>query len=389
MRFRDVRRAVVRGKRVLVRIDVNVEIDKRGRIRNDLKLKAAVPTVRWILKHGGTVILVSSRGEPKTRDRRLSLRPIAPRLARLVGRPIRFLDVPIGSSKMQASVGRLRPGDIVLLENIRFSAGEKTNDPKLARAIASLADLYVNDAFANSHRSHASMVGVTHYLPAYAGIWLQREVAALTMLTENIKHPYVAVIGGAKISTKLGLVRQLLRQADYVLLGGALANTLLAAQGLAIGASLNEPAMLRAARGLTVANPRLKIPVDVVAAYSLSPQAKKHTSAVGNLDRRDIILDIGPETIALFRAVIATAKTVIWNGPMGRYEIPAFAAGSQAVARAIAKNRGRTIIGGGETDDVAAALGLERRYSFVSTGGGAMLEFLEGKNLPGLKPLLL
>lgn len=310
---------------------------------------------------------------------------MVPVLRRLLKRPVLFVPGPITDTKTIRAVHTLASGSVALLENIRFDRREEKNNPVFARALARLGDMYVNDAFANAHRAHASVAAVTAFLPSYAGLLLQKEFTALTKLRQRPAKPYVAIIGGAKISTKLGLVRSLLQQADHVLLGGALANTVLQAEGQAIGASLSEPKMLRAARGLTVSNPKLEIPVDVIVARHATPHVPTIRRAVANVGPKEIILDIGPDTVAMFSHIISQAKTVVWNGPMGKYEIPPFSRGSKAMAKAMAKNIGVTVAGGGETLDAIAATKTAQRFTFLSTGGGAMLEFLEGKKLPGLQ----
>lgn len=382
--MRDIRKAQVRGKRVLLRVDYNIDADHRGRIRDLTRILATVPTISWLLSRGATVILVSHRGRPHGRDPKLSLRPIVPVLRRLLKRPILFVDSPVGAKSTAVSLAAMKPGSIALLENIRFEAGEEENSVALAKTLAGLADLAVNDAFADSHRAHASIVGVARYRRMYAGLLLQKEVAMLTGLLRRPKRPYVAIIGGAKISTKLHLIQRLLKQADYVLLGGALANTLLQAEGVAIGASLTEPAMLRAAEGLTSTNVKLKIPVDVVVSTKRVARAPATTVAVGNIRPRQIILDVGPDTIALYGSVIDKAKTIVWNGPMGVYELPPFDRATVALAKRIGRHRATSIAGGGETVDAIHRSGAAKKFTFLSTGGGAMLEFLEGKTLPGV-----
>lgn len=384
MRLLDIRKAKVAGKRVLVRVDFNVEVTTAGKLRDVTRLQATVPTITWLMRHGAQVLLVSHRGRPKGRENRLSLRPLVPTLRRLLKRPIAFIDRPLFSRQLDLALSRVNPRQVVLLENIRFEVGEEENSPAVAKRLAGLADLAVNDAFADSHRAHASIVGLARYIRMYAGLLVQREVAALTLVMKQPARPLVAIIGGAKISTKLRLIQRLLKQADMVLLGGALANTLLQAEGVAIGASLTEPTMLKAAEGLTSTNAKLKIPCDVVVALKRQAHAATRTAAVGNIRRREIILDIGPDTIELYGRIIASAKTVVWNGPLGVYELPPFNRATLALAKIIARHRCVSIAGGGETVDEIRRSGLAGRFTFLSTGGGAMLEFLEGKALPGV-----
>ncbi len=384
MRLRDIRSVNVRGKRVLVRVDYNVELEPGGRLRDTTRLTATLPTIQWLLRRGARVVLVSHRGRPRGREARLSLKPLVGPLRRMLKHQVAFLEAPVFSRRLDEALRTVPPTTIILLENIRYEAGEEDNSPALAKRLAGLADLAVNDAFADSHRSHASIVGVAKYRRMYAGLLLQAEVAVLTALLTKPARPYVAIIGGAKISTKLHLLKQLLHQADMVLLGGALANTLLQAEGVAVGASLTEPTMLKAAEGLVSTNVKLKIPCDVVVATSRRARVPTRVTAVGHIRRRDIILDIGPDTVELFRRVIKTARTVVWNGPMGVYELPPFDRGTVALAKVIAAQRCSSVAGGGETVDAIRRSGVSRRFTFLSTGGGAMLELLEGKTLPGV-----
>lgn len=384
MRLRDIRRITVSGKRVLVRVDYNIETDRRGRLRDLTRITTTVPMIRWLVRRRAIVLLVSHRGRPTGRSPRWSLRPCVGPLSRALKHPVQFISSGVDDPATTQAFNRLKPGGVALLENIRFEPGEEKNDPRLARRLAGFCDLAVNEAFADSHRAHASIVGLARYRPTYAGLRLQQENTYLSQLTDNPPRPYLAILGGAKISTKLGLVRRLLKRADAILLGGALANTVLQAEGLAIGSSVSEPGMLRAARGLSVQNPRLKIPLDVVVATRAWRRAVRHVRPVGKIQVREKILDIGPATVELYSRVISQAKTIVWNGPMGLYEVPPFDSGSKAIARAIAHHRCRSIAGGGETLDTIRAVGAAGRFTFLSTGGGAMLEFLEGKKLPGL-----
>lgn len=384
MRLRQIQKANVRGKQVLVRVDYNVEVTTNGKLRDTTRLKATLPTLAWLLKNGAQIIIVSHRGRPQGRDKKLSLKPMVGPLRRMLKRRVVFIDAPVFSRALDTALKKVRPNDVVLLENIRYEAGEEDNSPALAKRLAGLADLAVNDAFADSHRAHASIVGLAKYCPMYAGLLLQKEITTLSELTTKPSRPYVAVIGGAKISTKLGLIKQLIKRADTVLLGGALANTLLQAEGVTVGASLVEPTMVKSAGGLTTTNIKLQIPCDVVVATKRRAHALTRITAVGNIKPQEIILDIGPDTVELFRRVIMTAKTIVWNGPMGVYEMPPFHRGTMAMAKIIAASRAKSIAGGGETVDAINRLGVGQKFTFLSTGGGAMLEFLEGRTLPGV-----
>lgn len=382
MPLRLLQQANVKGKRVLVRVDYNVEAEKGGRLRDLTRVEATIPTLQWLLKRGAQIILVSHRGRPKGREKNLSLRPAVAPLERMLKRPVRLIDTPLFSRACVQAVAEAKPTEVLMLENIRFEAGEEDNSPALAKRLAGLADLAVNDAFADSHRAHASIVGLAKLRPMYAGLLLQKEISALTGLVKKPARPYVAVIGGAKISTKLQLIKRLLKQADAVLLGGALANTLLQAEGLAVGTSLVEPTMLKIAGGLTLKNPKLKIPCDVVVNKARSSATR--ITAVGNIRPQESILDIGPDTIDFYRRILAAAKTVVWNGPMGVYERPPFNRATLALAKVIAATKHTSVAGGGETIDAIRRAGVAKKFSFLSTGGGAMLEFLEGKTLPGV-----
>lgn len=383
MRLRELRTASVKNKRILVRVDYNVET-VGGRLRDTTRLERTMPTIQWLLRHGATVILVTHRGRPHGRQAALSLRPLVRPLARLIGQPVSFFSWPLFSHDLTAAMAQLRSGQVVLLENIRFEAGEEDNSPRVAKRLASFCDLMVNDAFADSHRAHASIVGVAKFRRAYAGLLLLDEVSTLSLLLTKPKRPYVAILGGAKISTKLGLITALLKKADHVLLGGALANTILQAEGNAIGASMTEPGILASLRGVSSTNKKLEIPCDVVVATKRSAAVPRTVRAVGNIGRREIILDIGPDTVDLFGRVIAEAKTIVWNGPMGMYELRPFSRGTTALARRIARTSAMSVAGGGETIDAIKRTGSAQHFSFLSTGGGAMLEFLEGRTLPGV-----
>lgn len=385
MQLRQIQNTKVRGKRVILRVDYNVEVEKNGRLRDLTRIEATMPTLRWLLKNGAQAIIVSHRGRPQGRQKELSLRPVVKPLQRLVKQSVVFIDAPIFSQACQKAIHQAKKSNILLLENIRFERGEEKNSSILAQRLASFADIAVNDAFADSHRAHASIVAVAQHLPMYAGLLLQKEISVLSSLLEKPARPYVAVIGGAKISTKLHLIKKLLKQADMVLLGGALANTLLRAEGVAVGASLVEPSMIKMAKGLRSTNSKLEIPCDVVVQTKKKNRLTTRTAAVGNIQPTERILDVGPDTIELFRRVLMTAKTVVWNGPMGVYEQPPFDRATIALAKVIATKKIISVAGGGETIDAIRRSGASKKFSFLSTGGGAMLEFLEGKTLPGVR----
>lgn len=383
-----VRDVAVEGERVLVRSDLNVPLED-GVITDDSRIKASLPTIRYLLDHDARVIVCSHLGRPKGYDERLSLAPVAGRMANLLDREVLLASDCVGPEAERAveSMG----DNILLLENLRFHPEEEANDPGFARQLASLADVYVDDAFGASHRAHASTEGVTHYLPAVAGLLMESEVRYLSALVADPPKPFAAVVGGAKVSTKIPAIEHLLPKIDMLLLGGGMANTFLKASGLDVGMSLVESDQVdEAKRILADAKERgveVRLPVDVVAAERFEADAGHRTVAANAVPNGYMILDIGPETVAQYAAALSTMAAVVWNGPMGVFEMPAFAEGSHGLARAIANLHATTVVGGGETAAVVHELGLEREFSHVSTGGGASLEILEGRTLPGVAAL--
>ncbi|MGQ9567381.1 MAG: phosphoglycerate kinase [Anaerolineae bacterium] len=384
---KTVRDVPVRGQRVLVRVDFNVPLAE-GRVADDTRIRAALPTIQYLLDQGARVILMSHLGRPKGRAREdLRLRPVGERLAELLGRPVRVLDDCVGPP-VESAVSAMREGEVVLLENLRFHPEEEANDAEFARALARLGDLYVNDAFGAAHRAHASTVGVTQYLPAVAGFLMERELAFLGRALEAPERPYVAILGGAKISDKIGVIRNLLARADTLLIGGGMANTFLKAQGLEVGDSLVEEEAVPLAKGLLEeAADRLRLPVDVVVADAFSADAARKVVPVDQVPAGWRILDIGPETVARFSEALRGARTIFWNGPMGVFEFPPFAEGTFAIARAVAECPGTTIVGGGDSVAAVNQAGVADRIAHISTGGGASLEFMEGRILPGVAAL--
>jgi phosphoglycerate kinase len=385
---KTVRDIEVEGKRVLVRVDFNVPLAE-GRVTDDTRIRAALPTLDYLLEHGAKVILMSHLGRPKGRavdDLRLD--PVSDRLAELLGRPVVKLHDCVGPD-VETTVARMQPGDVVLLENTRFHPEETSNDPVFARKLASLADVFVNDAFGAAHRAHASTVGVAKYLPSVAGLLMEKEITFLSQALTAPEHPFVAILGGAKISDKIGVIDNLLTKVDALLIGGGIANTFLKAQGYEMGQSLVEDDSLNVARKiLERAGERLVLPVDVVVADQFDAEANSKVVPVDQVPQDWRVLDIGPETVELFKQKLAGAKTVIWNGPMGVFEFPQFAAGTEAIARILAESGATTIIGGGDSAAAVEQAGLADKMTHVSTGGGAALEFLEGKELPGVAALL-
>ena len=385
---RTVRDVDPRGKRVLVRVDFNVPLDG-GKVADDTRIRAALPTLNALLKAGAALGLVSHLGRPKGRDPRLSLAPVAKRLAELIEKPVRLLDESIGP-EVEKAVRALKPGDVVMLENVRFHPEEEKNDPAFAKKLAAGFDLYVNDAFGTAHRAHASTEGVAHLLPAYAGLLLEKELVALGGILDKPAHPFVAIIGGAKVSTKMDVLRSLVPRVDTLAIGGGMANTFLLAMGRPIGRSLAEPDKVSEARLVTDDvegnGKELLLPVDVIAAPSADADG---ASGAATYDVDDVpshlaIVDIGPRTIERYASVIRSAKMIFWNGPVGVFEVPAFANGTRRIAELMAESKATTVVGGGESVQAVEEAGLADKMTHVSTGGGASLELIEGKTLPGV-----
>jgi phosphoglycerate kinase len=388
MNKRTIKDIDVRGKRVLVRVDFNVPL-AGGKVSDDTRIVAALPTIRYLLEHNAKVILMSHLGRPKGKVApEFSIAPAAARLSELLGRPVKQLDDCIGE-KVEAAVQAMKPGDVVMLENLRFYAEEEKNDAAFARKLAALGEVYVNDAFGTAHRAHASTESVAHYLPAVAGFLMEKELEFLGKATENPEHPFIAILGGAKISDKIGVINNLLGKVDALLIGGGMANTFLKAEGLAVGESLVEEEVVELAKRLLAeASGKLFLPVDVVVADRFDAEAEAKTVPVTEVPAGWRILDIGPATVAHFGNRLAPAKTVVWNGPMGVFEFPRFAEGTRAIARILAGLDAVTVIGGGDSAAAVTQAGLADKMTHISTGGGASLEFLEGKTLPGVAALL-
>jgi len=389
MRKKTVRDIDVRGRRVFVRVDFNVPLD-HGHITDDHRIVASLPTITYLLDHGAAVILASHLGRPKGVDDTLRMTPVAVRLGELLRRPVRKLDDCVGPAVQQA-VAAMKPGDVVLLENLRFHPEEEANDPAFARQLASLADVYVNDAFGTAHRAHASTAGIAAFLPAVAGLLMEQELQFLGNVLEQPKRPLVVVLGGAKVSDKIGVIQNLLGLAQTMLIGGGMCYTFLRATGAEIGSSLCEKDRLDLARSLMRdAKQRgvdLLLPVDAVAAERVEAGAATRTVDARAIPAGWAGVDIGPRTVAAFSAPISRAGTVLWNGPMGVFEIPAFAEGTRAIAKVVAESPGESIVGGGDTAAAVEEFGYADKMSHISTGGGASLEFMEGKTLPGVAVL--
>ena len=371
---------------MLVRVDFNVPIED-GRIVDDTRIREAIPTIQNLVDRNARVILITHLGRPDGQvDEAYRTTPLARRLSELIGHPVRHLDGCVGPS-VEATVKTMRDGEIVMLENVRFHPGETKNDPDFARQLAALGELYVNDAFGTAHRAHASTVGVAQFLPAVAGLLMEREITTLGRIMSDPPRPLVAIIGGSKISTKIGVLRSLLRRVDRLCIGGAMACTFLKAKGFEMGRSLVEDDQLDLARSLLASGATLVLPLDAVVAPDPKPGVTVQTVPVDAVPVDMKVLDVGPMTVERFLQTCDGAAAVVWNGPLGVYEVPPFDHGTDALARGLAGSDAQTIIGGG---DLVAALQkqhLAERMSFVSTGGGATLEFLEGKILPGIAVL--
>jgi phosphoglycerate kinase len=387
MNKKTIRDIDVHGKRVLVRVDFNVPL-KDGVVTDDTRIRAALPTLDYLLEHGAALILCSHLGRPKKKVvPELRMDPVAKRLEELLGRPVKKLDDCIGPEVEQAAQA-MKPGDVIMLENTRFHAEEEANDLGFARQLAALAEIYVNDAFGTAHRAHASTEGVTHYLPSVAGFLMEKELEFLGRVTENPEHPYVAILGGAKISDKIGVIENLLKKCDRLLIGGGMANTFFKGMGFEVGDSLVEEGAVATAKALLDnAAGRLILPVDVVIADAFDNNANTRVVAPNEVPAGWRILDIGPKTVSTFESALSGAKTVVWNGPLGVFEMPNFAKGTLAVARVLAGLDAVTVIGGGDSAAAVEQAGLADKMTHVSTGGGASLEFLEGKVLPGVAAL--
>lgn len=382
----SVRDLDVRGKKVLVRVDFNVPV-KNGRVTDDTRIVETLPTIRYLLEQGARPILISHLGRPKgASDPEYSMDPVAERLRELLDAPVLKLDAVVGP-EVEEALAVPREG-VVLLENSRFCPGETLNDPEFSKQLASLADLYVDDAFGVAHRAHATTVGVAELLPAAAGLLMEEEINCLNKVRHNPERPFVAILGGAKVSDKLGVIERLLKVADTLLVGGAMCFTFFKAQGYEVGNSLVENDHLEEMKRLMgKAGEKLVLPTDVVVAEKIEESAPSEIVRVEEMPPEAVGLDIGPETVEKFKGYIADAKTIFWNGPMGFFEIDAFAKGTEGIARTVAESKAVSIVGGGDLVAALDKLGLEDQMTFISTGGGASLEYIEGRELPGVAVL--
>jgi phosphoglycerate kinase len=381
----------IANRKVLVRVDFNVPLDAQGRITSDSRIRATLPTIRYLLDKGASVVLCSHLGRPGgKRVDGLSLRIAAHRLSKLLDQPVEIAPDCIGS-EVQKMANTLKKGAILMLENLRFHPEEKGNDNSFAQALASLADIYVNDAFGASHRAHASIVGIPKYLPAVSGLLLEREIKTLGNILENPDRPFVGLFGGAKVSDKVATLENLINKLDYLLIGGAMAALFLKAKGYEIGESETELDQVDTAKSLmekmTGAGARVTLPVDLVVAESIDSNANMETVSAEHISSNMKIVDIGPQTMRDFQEKLRDCRTILWNGPMGIYEVPLFAIGTKGIANYLAELEATTIVAGGSTADVIDDLALADRMTFVSTGGGAALEYLAGASLPGIEAL--
>jgi phosphoglycerate kinase len=381
------------GKRVLVRVDFNVPIED-GKVKDDSRIRAAIPTIQYLLDHGASVVLMSHLGRPKGKVvESFRLRPVAQQLSALLRRPVPITGDPLGIGTRDA-VARLKPGQVLMLENLRFHSEEEQNDDDYAKTLASYGEVFVNDAFGTAHRAHASTVGVTKYLPAYAGLLMEAEINALSRLLESVEHPFAAVIGGAKVSGKLGVLDNLMDKVDSFLIGGGMANTFLVAQGFSVGKSLLERDLVEDAKQILDKAQKqgadFILPTDVVVAKEVTRGAEHKIVPVNKIPNSWSAVDIGPMTTMAFLQALEPAKTVFWNGPLGVFEVPTFGDGTRAIARylaARAESGATVIVGGGDSVAALEELGLTDKMTHISTGGGASLEFLGGRELPGVRAL--
>ena len=384
----------VKGKRVLIRVDFNVPRNKAtGEITNDTRIQAALPTLNYLLEQDAKVIIMTHLGRPKAGEfeDEFRLDAVAKRLEELLGRPVKKANEAVGP-EVEAMVAALQPGEVLMLENVRFYAGETKNNEEFSAQLAKLGDVYVNDAFGTAHRAHCSTEGVGHFLPAVAGFLMEKEIEALGGALNHAEHPFVAIIGGAKVADKIGIIQHLLEKVDTLIIGGGMANTFLQAQGYALGKSLVEEEKIELAKEVmakaAAGGKKLLLPVDVIVADGIDLPETAASVGIDAIAADKMALDIGPETIKLYQAAVADAKTVIWNGPMGVFEVDAFAEGTNQVAQAVAASDANSVVGGGDSVAAIEKAGLSEKISHISTGGGASLEFLEGKVLPGIAVLL-
>ena len=388
MNKKTVRDIDIKGKRVLMRVDFNVPMQD-GKVTDDKRIRASLPTIKYVLDQGASLILMSHLGRPKGGpDPEFSLHPAADVLSSLLGIPVKMAPDPVGP-EVEKMAKELKPGEVLMLENTRFHPGEEKNDLDLARQWAALADVYVNDAFGSAHRAHASTEGVARFLPAVAGFLMEKELEYLSRAVSNPEHPYIAILGGAKISDKISVVETLLSKADKLIIGGGMANTFLAAKGYNMQDSLVESASIETAKSiLDKSGDKLLLPIDAVIADKFDAEANTQVVDVDKIPPGWRMMDIGPKSIEAFKDALRGAKLIVWNGPMGVFEMPKFAEGTFAIAKILADSGATTVIGGGDSASAVKKAGVAKQMTHISTGGGASLEFLEGKELPGVAALM-
>lgn len=386
--MKSVKEFVVKNKKVLVRCDFNIPINAKGQIEDDFRIKQTIPTIEYLVKKQAKVILMSHLGEPKgKKNQELSLSPVGKKLSELLGMPVILANDCLGR-QVEKQVDEMESKEVILLENLRFRPGEEENSSEFARGLAKLADIYINDAFGVCHRKHASVCAITEFLPFGSGLLLEKELKVLSGVLDNPWRPLVAIIGGAKISSKSKMIKEFMKRADHVLLGGKVANTVLEIKEILLGRKLIEEERIEDVKNIELTSTKLHIPIDAIASPNEKGNIYVRGSAPGKVRRDELILDIGPETIDIFSRVIKEAKMIVWSGPMGLFENPKFASGTKGVAEAIVKNhKAYKIVGGGDTISAISKLGLLDKFDHVSTGGGAMLSFLSREKLPGLEAL--
>jgi phosphoglycerate kinase len=387
--FKTLKDINTENKKVLVRCDFNVPLSKAGKVEDDFRIKKTIPTIKELLKNNAKIILMSHLGDPEGEFKKeLSLEPVRAKLEELLGVSIIKTDSCIGE-KTKRIMGEMKPGEIILLENLRFEKGEENNDEVFVKELAALGEVFINDAFGCCHRAHASIVGIPRFLPSCAGLLLEKEISVLSKVMDNPWRPFVAIIGGVKISTKIKLIKKLLEKADHLLLGGEIANAILRAKNIVVGKPLpDEEKIVKEIESIELTSPKLHLPVDVIASPNRRGDIYTRRSAIGTVRKEEFLPDIGPETIEVFSKIIESAGTIVWSGPLSLFEEPIFEKGTKEIAEAIVKNhKAYKVIGGGETLFAADKFGLTEKFDHVSTGGGAMLNFLAGEKLPGIKAL--
>jgi len=386
--MKTIKQLDVRDKKVLVRCDFNVPLDENGNVSDDFRIRKTIPTIRYLIDKNAKVILISHLGSPKGKDPKLSLKPVASELSRLLGIEVKFLNDCVGP-EVEKAASQMEKRQVILLENLRFYSEEKANDPVFAGKLAKLADFFIQDGFAVCHRSHASVVGVAGILPSGAGLLLEREINILNKTMEDPSRPLVVIIGGAKISTKIKVIKRFLNISDHLLLGGKIANTILAIKGICVREPLpdEEEGVLKDVEAINLTDPKLHLPVDGVMSLANTDEKYLRTGAVGTVKKEERIFDVGPETMETFKKIIASAKMIVWNGPLGYAEVSPFEKSSIEIAKAIKNSGAFSVLGGGETVELISKIGMIDDFSHVSTGGGAMLGFFSGDSMPGIEVL--